>query len=77
MGRLLLLGVLTYSLFLWGIITLNGQVLALTIPLMVYLGAALLFGPGKLSLKAARTLSAERALLRNRPGFGDRGQGET
>jgi len=58
--RLLLLSALTYGLFLLGLGTLQGELLALALPLIIYLGAALLYGPGELQLKASRTLSAER-----------------
>ena len=48
-----------------GLVLLQGGLIALAIPLWVYLGAGLLFGPpGKTSLKATRTLGADRV----RPG---------
>jgi len=59
--RLVLLSGLAYGLFIWGLATLNGAVLALAIPLMIYLGAALFYGPEKLDLRVTRTLSSDRA----------------
>ena len=58
--RLLLLGGLVYLLLLAGLALLNGKLLALTLPLAVYLLAALLYGPGEPQLSATRTLSADR-----------------
>jgi uncharacterized protein (DUF58 family) len=63
--RLLLLSLLTYSLVLLGMAALNGGVVALAIPLVLYIGAALLYGPIYLNLKTARTLSADRASTGN------------
>ncbi len=60
MRRFLLLSALAYGLLLAGLATLNGGVLALVLPLAVYLVAAVLYGPGELSLRASRTLSADR-----------------
>jgi uncharacterized protein (DUF58 family) len=60
MRRLLLLSSLVYVLFLLGLATLSGELLALAIPLTIYLGAALLYGPEKPQLRATRTLSADR-----------------
>ena len=62
MRRLLFLGGLAYGLLLLGVATLRGELLALAIPLVVYLGAALLYGPEVLQLTVTRTLSADRAL---------------
>jgi len=56
--QLLLLSALAYGLLLLGLATLNGGLLALAIPLTVFLGAALLYGPGELHLRASRTFSA-------------------
>lgn len=58
--RLLLLSGLVYLLLLLGLITLGGRVLALVIPLIVYMVVTLLYGPGELQLKVTRTLSADR-----------------
>lgn len=59
MKRLLLLSALTYGLVLLGLATLTGGLIALALPLVIYLGAALLYGPGEPRLKIGRTLSAE------------------
>jgi len=57
----LLLGGLIYGLLLLGLVTLNGGPLVLAIPLVVYLGMVLLYGPGRPQLRARRTLSSTRA----------------
>jgi uncharacterized protein (DUF58 family) len=59
--RLLLLSILAYALLLLGLATLNGGLLALVLPLAIYVGAALLFGPEDLHLEIGRSLSADRA----------------
>jgi uncharacterized protein (DUF58 family) len=59
-SRFVVLGALAYALLLLGLITLNGAVLVLVLPLVVYLGAALLYGPGEVQLHAQRTASADR-----------------
>ncbi len=58
--RRLLLGVLAYSLVLLGLGIRNGALLALAIPLVVYLGAGLLLGPEDIELRASRSLSDDR-----------------
>ena len=58
--RLLVLGALAYGLVLAGLIDLNGSLLALAIPFVVYLTASLIAAPGALQLTATRSLSAER-----------------
>jgi uncharacterized protein (DUF58 family) len=60
--RLVLLGCLVYGLLLLSLLTLKGSLIALAVPLVIYLGAALLCDPGKLQLSAIRTLSAECVL---------------
>ncbi len=60
MGRLFLLAGAMYGLLLIGLATLNGGLLALALPLIVYLGAALLYAPDVPRLQVTRTLSAER-----------------
>lgn len=62
MGRLFLLAGAMYALLLVGLATLNGGLLALALPLIVYLGAALLYAPDVPRLQVARTLSADRVL---------------
>ena len=60
MRRLLLLSGLVYGLLLLGLATLNGELLTLAIPVVIYLGAALLYGPERPRLRVTRTLSADR-----------------
>ena len=60
MKKLLLLSLLIYGLVFAGLATLNGGLLALTIPLIIYLGAGLFYRPEELRLKVTRELSAER-----------------
>jgi len=57
--RLLLLIFLLYAILFLGLASLSGAVIALAIPLAVYLAAALLFIPGKTELSVRRTLSTE------------------
>jgi len=64
--RLLLLGGLVYLLFLLGLATVSGSLLTLTVPLVIYLLAALLYGPSELHLTATRSLSDDR-ILQGRP----------
>ncbi|HSB00370.1 MAG TPA: DUF58 domain-containing protein [Anaerolineales bacterium] len=61
MSRPFLLGILTYLLLLAGIVTRQGEFLALALPLVVYLLAGYLQSPEKVRLEAARQLSVERA----------------
>jgi uncharacterized protein (DUF58 family) len=51
---------LVYLLLLVGLATMSGPLLALAIPPIVYLVAALVYGPGKLHLTATRSLSDDR-----------------
>jgi uncharacterized protein (DUF58 family) len=62
MSRPWLLIGLIYLLFFLSLVTLNGAYLALALPLMAYLLAALLFGPDELQLTVRRTLHADRYL---------------
>lgn len=59
--RFTLLSLIIYALLAAGLITRNGAFLALAVPLMVYLGAALLFAPEPPRLRVKRTLSHDRA----------------
>ncbi len=56
--RLWLIGSLIFFLLLLGLLTFQGGIIALVIPLIVYLGMGLFFSPGQVSLTARRTLSA-------------------
>ena len=60
MGRLVLLAGLVYGLLLIGLATLNGGMLALALPIIVYLGAALIYAPDVPKLQITRELSADR-----------------
>ena len=60
MGRLLLLAGLVYGLLLIGLATLNGGMLALALPIIVYLGAALIYAPDVPKLQITREVSADR-----------------
>ena len=60
MGRLVLLAGLVYGLLLIGLATLNGGLLALALPIIVYLGAALIYAPDVPKLQITRELSADR-----------------
>jgi len=60
MSRSLFLSVLTYSLFVTGMVTVNGGLIALALPFAVYLFTSYLFTPDKINLDASRQLSAER-----------------
>jgi uncharacterized protein (DUF58 family) len=51
---------LVYALLVLGLATLSAGLLALALPLVVYLGAALLYGPQEPQLQAKRTLSSDR-----------------
>lgn len=61
MNRLIFLGFLIYALALAGLASLNGGVLALIIPLLLFLGTALIYGPEPPQLAITRHLSADRA----------------
>jgi uncharacterized protein (DUF58 family) len=60
LSRLLLLGLLAFGLVLGGLATLQGEILALALPLVVYVASALLFGPGEVRLGVTRSLSSDR-----------------
>jgi len=60
MPRSLLLGLLAYGLLLLGLATLRGDLIALSVPLVLYLFFGLLRSPQTLDLEAHRQLSAER-----------------
>lgn len=60
MSRPLLLSLLTYGLLLTGMVTVQGELLALALPLVAYLLIGYLQAPDKIQLEATRHLSAER-----------------
>ncbi len=61
-GRLFLLAGVTYCLLLIGLASLSGALVSLTLPLIIYLGAALIYAPDAPHLRVTRTLSADRIL---------------
>ena len=60
MRRILLLGGLVYLLFLVALANADGRLLALALPLIIYLVVAVVFGPGELNMRAERTISTDR-----------------
>ena len=60
MSRISLLAAFTYLVFLSGVASLNGDIIALALPLVLYLLAGLWRAPDELKLSAQRTLSEER-----------------
>ena len=60
MSRSLLLSLLSYALLLTGIVTVQGEFLALALPLVTYLIMGYLRAPDPIKLEANRHLSAER-----------------
>jgi uncharacterized repeat protein (TIGR01451 family) len=61
MSRSLFLSLLIYALVLAGIMTLQGEFIALALPLVSYLLIGYLQAPEKIALEATRQLSVERA----------------
>ena len=61
MKRVLLIGGVIYLLILAGLVTLNGGLLVLALPLLLYLSAGLLFAPRELNLHIERDVDPERA----------------
>ncbi|HJQ13720.1 MAG TPA: hypothetical protein VJ830_03145, partial [Anaerolineales bacterium] len=60
MSRSLFLSLLIYVLVLAGIVTVQGEFLALALPLVTYLILGYLQAPETIKLEATRQLSAER-----------------
>src|SRR5689334_1275503 len=60
MSRPLLLSLLTYVLLLIGIVTVQGEFIALALPLVTYLIVGFFQAPEKIQLEAIRHLSVER-----------------
>lgn len=60
MSRISLLAAFTYLVFLVGVASLNGDIITLAMPLVLYLLAGLWRAPDELKLLARRTLSDER-----------------
>ena len=59
MRRLFLVSILLYALVFLGLVGREGRLLALAIPLVIYLGASLLYGPEKPQLRVTRSFSSE------------------
>ncbi|MBN2149011.1 MAG: DUF58 domain-containing protein [Anaerolineales bacterium] len=57
--RFWILQISLFGIFLFGLMFLSGEAIALAIPLLVYLGAAMLYAPGKAQLRAKRVISAD------------------
>ncbi len=62
MKRIILLGGLVYLLILVGLGARLGGVIVLAVPIVVYIGAALLYGPRPPSLRIERATTPERAV---------------
>lgn len=60
MRRSLLLGLLVYIITFLALLTFNGQLLILVIPLVLFIGIGLRYGPVEFQLQATRTLSRDR-----------------
>ncbi len=61
MKRVFILSILIYVLTILALATVNGVLLALVLPLLVYLGAGLIYGPDELALSIDRHISQDRA----------------
>ena len=59
MRRLFLVSILLYALVFLGLVSREGRLLALAIPLVIYLGASVLYGPARPKLKVTRSFSSE------------------
>ena len=59
MRRLFLVSILLYALVFLGLVSREGRLLALAIPLVIYLGASVLYGPERPELKVTRSFSSE------------------
>ena len=65
-GRFKILAALAYTLIFAGLITLNGGLVSLALPLVIYLIATLINRAPHIQLSAERSVSAE-TLLQNTP----------
>ncbi|MFN2219949.1 MAG: DUF58 domain-containing protein, partial [Anaerolineae bacterium] len=59
MRRLVLVSVLIYGLVFVGLVAREGRLLALAVPLAIYLGASILYGPDRPNLQVTRSFSRE------------------
>ena len=62
MSRILFLSFIIYSLIILALASVNGLFIILVLPVLLYLGAGLLFGPENIQLTVERALSQDRAL---------------
>lgn len=60
MPRLFILALILYGLIFFGLLSRTGEILALAMPIIVYIGAAIYYAPEKLNIKVVRTLSDTR-----------------
>lgn len=60
MLRSLLLSLFAYGIILFGLVTLRGDILALSLPLVVYLFTGMIRAPREFKLEVDRVISAER-----------------
>jgi uncharacterized protein (DUF58 family) len=67
-SRALALTLALYALVIVGLAALSGALLALALPLLVYLGAALLARPGEVTLRAERAIDGPQGAPRANPG---------
>jgi uncharacterized protein (DUF58 family) len=65
MKPVLLLSGLIYLLIISALVSLNGLLLALVLPLLIYLGTGLFFGPVAINLSIQRQISVQRVLPGN------------
>jgi uncharacterized protein (DUF58 family) len=61
MKKVVLVGLLIYALLIAGLIATNGSMLALIVPLLVYLAAGAIWGPAEARLRVARTMTTDHA----------------
>lgn len=62
MSRTAVISALLFLIVLIGVAVLNGPVLALALPLVLYLGAGVLFGPEQINVTFEHVLSSERVI---------------
>lgn len=66
MQRSFILSSFIFIFVIGGLILINGTLLALTIPLMLYLGFGLIYGPERVNLNLRHTVAHERVVLGTR-----------
>ena len=60
MQRTVILGGVAFGLLVWGFATLERGLIALALPLFLYLGAGFFYAPREVHLQVKRRLSADR-----------------